>query len=100
MLISPLDPLCEAWLWIDARRDELLTVIEAALAQAGLVFLSGGVILAGGVALVLEQGLQGQAGQASVWGLLAVLAATAAWGIDNTLSRALAERDPAQVVVL
>lgn len=56
-------------------------------------------LLAGGVALVLEQGLQGQAGQASVWGLLAVLAATAAWGIDNTLSRALAERDPAQVVV-
>jgi drug/metabolite transporter (DMT)-like permease len=56
-------------------------------------------LLAGGVALVLEQGLQGQAGQASVWGLLAVLVATAAWGIDNTLSRGLAERDPAQVVV-
>lgn len=56
-------------------------------------------LLAGGVALVLEQGLQGPAGQTSVGGLLAVLVATAAWGIDNTLSRGLAERDPAQVVV-
>jgi drug/metabolite transporter (DMT)-like permease len=57
-------------------------------------------LLAGGVALVLEQGLQGQAGQASVWGPAGGwLAATARLGIDNTLSRALAERDPAQVVV-
>jgi drug/metabolite transporter (DMT)-like permease len=31
--------------------------------------------------------------------LLAVLVATAAWGLDNTLSRALAERDPGQVVL-
>lgn len=28
-----------------------------------------------------------------------MLAATAAWGIDNTLSRSLAERDPGQVVL-
>jgi hypothetical protein len=28
-----------------------------------------------------------------------VLLATAAWGVDNTLSRALAERDPGQVVM-
>jgi drug/metabolite transporter (DMT)-like permease len=32
-------------------------------------------------------------------GLAAVLAATVAWGLDNTLSRALAERDPGQVVL-
>ena len=32
--------------------------------------------------------------------LLAVLLATMAWGADNTLSRALAERDPAQVVLV
>jgi drug/metabolite transporter (DMT)-like permease len=32
-------------------------------------------------------------------GVLAVLLATAAWGVDNTLSRALAERDPGQVVL-
>lgn len=31
--------------------------------------------------------------------LLAVLFATAAWGVDNTVSRALADRDPAQFVM-
>jgi drug/metabolite transporter (DMT)-like permease len=53
-------------------------------------------LLAGGMALVLDQGLTGQA---QLLGLLAVLLATAAWGVDNTLSRALAERDPGQVVM-
>lgn len=52
-------------------------------------------LLAGGIVLVLDRGLQGGA---QLLGLLAVLVATAAWGVDNTLSRALAERDPAQVV--
>jgi drug/metabolite transporter (DMT)-like permease len=52
-------------------------------------------LLAGGVVLVMEQGF---AGGAQLLGLLAVLVATAAWGIDNTLSRSLAERDPGQVV--
>lgn len=54
-------------------------------------------LLAGGMALVLEQGL---AGGAQLVGLLAVLAATAAWGLDNTLSRGVADRDPAQVVLI
>lgn len=53
-------------------------------------------LLAGGVALVAEQGL---AGGAQLWGLLAVLLATAAWGVDNTLSRGVSERDPGQVVL-
>ena len=53
-------------------------------------------LLAGGMALVLEQGL---AGDAQLLGLLAVLTATAAWGVDNTLSRGVAERDPGQVVL-
>ncbi len=53
-------------------------------------------LLAGGVALVLEQGL---AGSAQLAGLLAVLLATAAWGVDNTLSRGVSERDPGQVVL-
>lgn len=53
-------------------------------------------MLAGGVVLVLDQG---RTGGAQLWGLLAVLLATAAWGVDNTLSRALAERDPGQVVL-
>jgi drug/metabolite transporter (DMT)-like permease len=53
-------------------------------------------LMAGGAVLVLDQG---RLGGAQGWGLLAVLAATAAWGVDNTLSRALAERDPSQVVL-
>jgi drug/metabolite transporter (DMT)-like permease len=53
-------------------------------------------ILAGGMVLVLDQG---RGGGAQLQGLLAVLLATAAWGVDNTLSRALAERDPGQVVM-
>lgn len=53
-------------------------------------------LLAGGMALVLEQGL---AGDTQLAGLLAVLIATAAWGIDNTLSRGVADRDPGQVVL-
>lgn len=53
-------------------------------------------LLAGGAVLVLDQG---QVSGAQLWGLLAVLLATAAWGVDNTLSRALAERDPSQVVM-
>lgn len=53
-------------------------------------------LLAGGVTLVLDQS---QGGGSQLWGLLAVMVATAAWGMDNTLSRALAERDPGQVVL-
>lgn len=50
----------------------------------------------GGVVLVLEQGV---AGRMQLWGLLAVLIATVAWGVDNTLSRGVADRDPGQVVL-
>jgi len=53
-------------------------------------------LLAGGMVLVLEQGL---AGDTQLAGLLAVLIATAAWGMDNTLSRGVADRDPGQVVL-
>jgi len=54
-------------------------------------------LLAGGMALVLEQGL---AGDTPLAGLLAVLLATAAWGADNTLSRGVADRDPGQVILV
>lgn len=54
-------------------------------------------LAAGGALLVLDQGRSGGATQ--VLGLLAVGLATLAWGLDNTLSRALAERDPGQVVL-
>ena len=50
----------------------------------------------GGMALVLDRGLNGGL---QLWGLLAVAGATVSWGIDNTLSRNLAERDPGQVVM-
>lgn len=53
-------------------------------------------LVAGGMLLVLDQG---RAGGTQLLGLLAVAVATAAWGVDNTLSRALAERDPGQVVL-
>ncbi len=51
---------------------------------------------AGGMALVVEQW---QAGPTPLSGLLAVLLATAAWGVDNALSRGVADRDPGQVVL-
>lgn len=61
------------------------------------VWTAMALLLAGGMVLVLDQG---RTGGAQLWGLLAVLLATAAWGVDNTLSRALAERDPGQVVMV
>ena len=57
-----------------------------------------GLLTAGGVVLIVDQGQA--AGSVYLPGMLAVLGATAAWGLDNTLSRAVAERDPGQVVLL
>jgi drug/metabolite transporter (DMT)-like permease len=50
----------------------------------------------GGMTLVLDRA---DAGTTPMLGLLAVTLATAAWGVDNTLSRAVAQRDPSQVVM-
>jgi len=73
-----------AWRWygetLDAR-------VQAAVA----------LLVAGAVTLVFEQG---RVGEVQLLGLLAVMAATVAWGVDNTLSRAVAERDPGQVVLI
>jgi drug/metabolite transporter (DMT)-like permease len=41
-----------------------------------------------------------ESGTGQIVGLLAVSIATAAWGIDNTLSRSVAQRDPGQVVMI
>lgn len=60
------------------------------------VAVAMGLLTLGGMALVLDRA---DAGAAPVLGLLAVALATAAWGVDNTLSRAVAERDPGQVIV-
>ncbi len=56
-----------------------------------------GLLLLGGAVLAFDQGRASSASQ--LWGLLAVLGATAAWGLDSSLSRPLAERDPSQVVM-
>ena len=60
------------------------------------VLLALGLLTLGGMSLVFDRA---DAGTTPVLGLLAVLLATAAWGVDNTLSRAVAERDPGQVVM-
>ena len=59
------------------------------------VALAIGLMTMGAALLVLDQT---DAGQAQTLGLLAVMAATLAWGIDNTLSRALADLDPGQII--
>ena len=64
------------------------------------VGLAMALLVVGAVLLVLDQALSAGAGSTRLWGLLAVLAATLAWGVDNSLSRALAERDPGQVVMV
>ncbi|MDQ5897163.1 MAG: hypothetical protein QG612_1249 [Pseudomonadota bacterium] len=86
-LMLTLEALFTAALARMLYREALDARVRAALA----------LILAGGVLLVLDQGLSGRAGLA---GLLAVLVATVAWGADNTVSRALAERDPGQLVMV
>lgn len=50
----------------------------------------------GGMVLVIDRA---EGGANQMLGLLAVMVATAAWGVDNTLSRAVADRDPGQVVM-
>ena len=60
------------------------------------VWAAMALLLAGAIVLVLDQQ---RGGGTQLWGLLAVAVATAAWGVDNTLSRGLAERDPSQVVM-
>lgn len=73
-----------AWRWYGETLDK----------RVGLAVL---LLLTGGVLLVIEQG---SVGQVQLWGLLAVMVATAAWGVDNTLSRGVADRDPGQVVLV
>lgn len=60
------------------------------------VLLAMASLMAGGMVLTLDQGLQGNV---QLLGLAAVMVATAAWGVDNTLSRGVADRDPGQVVL-
>jgi len=52
---------------------------------------------AGGAALTLDSSSSGSFG---MLGVLAVAGATAAWALDNTWTRPLAERDPFQVILV
>lgn len=63
----------------------------------GRVKTAVALLLAGGALLVIDQGLSSQV---QLLGLLAVAVATVAWGVDNTLSRGVADRDPGQVVLV
>jgi len=83
-------------LTIEAPLTVLLAWLVYRESMGGRVWAAVLLLLAGGVLLVLDQG---RIGGVQMWGLLAVLLATAAWAMDNTLSRALAERDPGQVVL-
>jgi drug/metabolite transporter (DMT)-like permease len=62
----------------------------------GRVIFAMVMLTVGGMVLVLDRA---EAGSSQVLGILAVMVATAAWGVDNTLSRAVADRDPGQVVM-
>lgn len=73
-----------AWLWYKESMDKKVWV-------AVLLLVSGGMLL------VLDGA---QASAAQLVGLLAGGLATAAWGVDNTLARGVADRDPSQVVAI
>ena len=53
----------------------------------------------GGMVLIGDRANIGPGGTNQMLGLLAVMVATAAWGVDNTSSRTVAGRDPGQVVM-
>jgi len=85
-LLLPLEAVFTAllaWRWYGETMDR--RVVTAVL-----------LLLAGGVLLVVDQGMTGAV---QLSGLLAVAVATVAWGVDNTLSRGVADRDPGQVVL-
>jgi drug/metabolite transporter (DMT)-like permease len=84
LTLEPVFTAVLAWRWYGETLDKR---VSAAVA----------LMLLGGAVLVLEQGA---VGQVQLWGLLAVMLATLAWGVDNTLSRGLADRDPGQVVMV
>jgi drug/metabolite transporter (DMT)-like permease len=72
-----------ARIWYHEVLDRRVTVAMALLTLGGMV-------------LVVDRA---GAGATQALGLLAVVLATAAWGVDNALSRMVAERDPGQVVM-
>jgi drug/metabolite transporter (DMT)-like permease len=81
---------------LEALFTVLLSWAVAREPLGGRVLAALASMLAGGALLVLRS----EWGSAKLgWGALAVIAATLAWAADNVIGRALAERDPAQVVL-
>jgi drug/metabolite transporter (DMT)-like permease len=77
-----------AWAWYNESMDRR-------------VWAAVWLLVSGAMVLVLEQGASGNAKSLEpALGLVAIAVATAAWGIDNTLSRGVADRDPGQVVAI
>ena len=64
----------------------------------GRVGIAVACMMAGGAAITLDSSATG--GGFGLLGLLAVGGATAAWALDNTWTRPLAERDPFQVILV
>jgi drug/metabolite transporter (DMT)-like permease len=60
------------------------------------VMLAIALLTLGGALLVFDRA---ESGETQVLGLLAILVATLAWAIDNTLSHALADLDPGRVIL-
>lgn len=73
-----------AWLWYRETMDRRVLT--------GMLLLTLGAMV-----LILDRATYGR-GQ--LLGILAIVAATLAWAMDNALSRALAARDPSQVVLV
>jgi drug/metabolite transporter (DMT)-like permease len=59
------------------------------------VLLAMAMLIGGGALLAVDRSA---AGEASLIGILAVLAATLAWALDNALARPLADVDPSRVI--
>ena len=82
-------------LTLEAVFTVLLAVVLYREKIGGRVALAIALMTLGAALLVLDQA---DTGQSQTLGLLAVMAATLAWGIDNSLSRALADLDPGQII--
>lgn len=63
------------------------------------IILAMALLTLGGMALVLDRANDETGGAGQVRGLLAAMLATAAWGVDNTLSRAVADCDSNLIVM-
>ena len=89
-----------ARLWYHEALDRRVVAALALLTLGGMALLLGELIPGGPVlGAAGATSAAGGSSSAPLLGLLAVLLATAAWGVDNTLSRAVATRDPGQVVM-